>query len=100
MKSATAVNLRGLAREAKAMRPGLGARSRTWGPPSRLTVPHAGSSQRGKTGRRPGALVPDMLVGFDIRAFQRAGAQRPRRREQQPLAEADVVVEKIDHHVL
>ena len=49
-------------------------------------------------GRRVAADSP--RLGRAARALQRLGPHRPRRREQEALAEAHVVVEQIDHHAL
>ena len=54
------------------------------------------SVELGRELRRASARV----VGAAGRALQRLGPHRPRRREQEALAEAHVVVEQIDHHVL
>ena len=39
-------------------------------------------------------------MGSAVPTWQRLGAHRPRRREQEALAEAHIVIEQIDHRAL
>ena len=65
-------------------------------------MPHAGAGERSETGggSRFRTVCRVQPIRSGVRAFQRARTQRPGRREQQALAETNVIVEKIDDGVL
>ena len=62
------------------------------------SLPDGRASRLGRRRLVGGAGFPHHHVATVGDALQRFGAHRPRRREQEALTEADVVIEQVDHH--